>query len=154
MNVAQLSHSITRPTLWEDAIFCCIYMDARASERSTCMICLPICQCPHHPQSCPHEETSSPFEGRLARDNVKPFSRHKRRHSQQQTGGDACACVCVCFFFFSLTSTFQLLGQAVITRVSSLLLPGSCLPFLSRIRFSNPTARRFFIECCSLPGIR
>ena len=27
--------------------------------------------------------------------------------------------------------------------------PGSCLPFLSRIGFSNPTARRFFIEFCS-----
>ena len=31
--------------------------------------------------------------------------------------------------------------------MSSLLPPGSCLPFLSRIVFSNPTARRFFIEC-------
>ena len=25
--------------------------------------------------------------------------------------------------------------------------PGSCLHFISRIGFSNPTARRFFIEC-------
>ena len=25
--------------------------------------------------------------------------------------------------------------------------PGSCLPFLSRIGSSNPTARRFFIQC-------
>ena len=25
---------------------------------------------------------------------------------------------------------------------------GSCLHFLSRIGFINPTARRFFIECC------
>ena len=28
------------------------------------------------------------------------------------------------------------------------LSPGSCLQFLSRIGSSNPTARRFFIECC------
>ena len=34
------------------------------------------------------------------------------------------------------------------SQVSSLLSPGSCLQFLSRIGFSNPTARRFFIECC------
>ena len=28
--------------------------------------------------------------------------------------------------------------------------PGSCLQFLSRIGFGNPSARRFFIECCEL----
>ena len=28
--------------------------------------------------------------------------------------------------------------------------PGSCLQFVSRIGFSNPTDRRFFIECCKL----
>ena len=47
------------------------------------------------------------------------------------------------FFFFSHTFTFQLLDKPW-SQVSSLLPPGSCLQFLSRIRFSNPTARRFF----------
>ena len=51
------------------------------------------------------------------------------------------------FFFFSQTFTFQLLDKPW-SQVSSLLLPGSCLQFLSRIGFSNPTARRLFIECC------
>ena len=53
------------------------------------------------------------------------------------------------FFFFFLT---LLLSSFWTSRgwsqVSSLLPPGSCLQFLSRIGFSNPTARRFFIECC------
>ena len=56
-------------------------------------------------------------------------------------------------FFFSLffahTFTFQLLDK-LWSQVSSLLLPGSCLQFLSRIGFSNPTARRLYIECCLL----
>ena len=50
------------------------------------------------------------------------------------------------FFFFSRTSTFQLLDKPG-SQVLSLLPPGSCLQFLSRIGFSNPTARRFFMEC-------
>ena len=50
-------------------------------------------------------------------------------------------------FFFSHTFTFQLLDKPW-SQVSSLLPPGCCLQFLSRIGFSNPTARRFFIECC------
>ena len=49
-------------------------------------------------------------------------------------------------FFFLHTSTFQLLDKPW-SQVSSLLPPGSYLQFLSRIGFSNPTARRFFIEC-------
>ena len=49
-------------------------------------------------------------------------------------------------FFFSHTSTFQLLDKPW-SQVSSLLPPGSCLQFLSRIGFSNPAVRRFFIEC-------
>ena len=49
------------------------------------------------------------------------------------------------FFSFSHTSTFQLLDKPW-SRVASLLLPGSCV--LSLIGFNNPTARRFFIECC------
>ena len=48
------------------------------------------------------------------------------------------------FFFFN-TSTFQLLDKPW-SQVSSLLPPGSCLQCLSRIGFSNPTARRFFID--------
>ena len=49
------------------------------------------------------------------------------------------------FFFpssFLHTSTFQLLDKPW-SQVSSLLPPCSCLQFLSRIGFSNPTARRF-----------
>ena len=53
------------------------------------------------------------------------------------------------FFFFSDTSTFQLLDKPW-SQVSSLLSPGSYLQCLSRIGFSNPSARRFFIECCLL----
>ena len=49
-------------------------------------------------------------------------------------------------FFFSHTCTFQLLDKPR-SQVSSLLPPGSCLQFLSRMGFSNPTARRCFIEC-------
>ena len=61
----------------------------------------------------------------------------------------------VCFylppppFFYFHTSTFQLLDGPW-PQVPSLLPPGFCLQFLSRIGFSNPTARRFFIECCQL----
>ena len=51
------------------------------------------------------------------------------------------------FFFVSSHFTFQLLGKPW-SQVSSLLPPGSCLQFLSRMGFSNPTARRFSIECC------
>ena len=48
------------------------------------------------------------------------------------------------FWFFSHTFTFQRLDKPW-SQVSSLLPPGSCLQFfLSRIGFSNPTARRFF----------
>ena len=50
-------------------------------------------------------------------------------------------------FFHKHLSTFQLLDKPW-SQVSPLLLPGSCLQFLSRIGFGNPTARRFFIECC------
>ena len=54
------------------------------------------------------------------------------------------------FFFFFFSSShfyFQLLDKPW-SQVLSLLPPGSCLQFLSRIGFSNPTARRFFMECC------
>ena len=50
------------------------------------------------------------------------------------------------FSSFSHTSTFQLPDKPW-SQVLSPLPPGSCLQFLSRIGFSNPTARRFFIEC-------
>ena len=44
-------------------------------------------------------------------------------------------------YIFGLTSTFQLLDK-LLSQVSSLLPPGACLQFLSRIGFSIPTARR------------
>ena len=47
------------------------------------------------------------------------------------------------FIFFSHTFTFQLLDMPW-SQVSSLLPPGSCLQFLLRIGFSNPTARPLF----------
>ena len=55
---------------------------------------------------------------------------------------------CVCDFFH--TSTFQLLGKSRGHRSRPFFPPGSCFKFLSRIGFSNPTARRFLIECCQL----
>ena len=57
------------------------------------------------------------------------------------------------FFLFSHTSTSQLQDKPW-SQVSSILPPGSFLYFLSRIGFSNPTARRFSIECCSLTLLR
>ena len=51
------------------------------------------------------------------------------------------------FFFFFSHFTFQLLDKPW-SQVSSLLPPGACLQFLSRLLtgFSNPAARRFFIS--------
>ena len=53
-------------------------------------------------------------------------------------------------FFFFAHFYFPGSGQKPWSQVSFLLPPGSCLQFLSRIGFSSPTARRFFIECCKL----
>ena len=53
----------------------------------------------------------------------------------------------VYLLFLFHTSTFQLLNKPW-SQVSSLLSPGSCLQFLSRVGFSNHTARRFLIEWC------
>ena len=54
------------------------------------------------------------------------------------------------YFFIFYSCTFQRLDKPW-SRVSSLSSPpGSCLQFLSRIGFGNPTARRFFIKCCQL----
>ena len=53
----------------------------------------------------------------------------------------------ILYFIFFHSSTFQLLDRPW-SQVSSLLPPGSCLQFLSRIGLSNPTARRFCIEFC------
>ena len=60
------------------------------------------------------------------------------------------SCLVLAAIFFSAHFYFpasSYSGQAVVTGVvpSS---PGSCLQLLPRIGFSNPTARRFFIECC------
>ena len=78
------------------------------------------------------------------------------KHNVQKRCDDGCSCAFVAclnkgcqFLFFSHTSTFQLLDKPW-PQVSSILPPGSCLQFLSRIGFSNPTARRFSIECCQL----
>ena len=46
------------------------------------------------------------------------------------------------YIYFGLTFTFQLLDK-LWSQVSSLLPPGTCLQFLTRIGFSIPTARRF-----------
>ena len=51
------------------------------------------------------------------------------------------------FFFFSAHFYFPASGQAVVTGVIP-SPPRFCLQLLSRIGFSNPTARRLFIECC------
>ena len=50
--------------------------------------------------------------------------------------------VVVVVVVFCLTVAFQLLDK-LWSQVSSLLPPGTCLQFLSRIGFSIPTARRF-----------
>ena len=50
-------------------------------------------------------------------------------------------------FFAHLYFPAELLLDKPWSQVSSLLPAGSCLQFLSRIGFSNPTARRIFIEC-------
>ena len=62
------------------------------------------------------------------------------------SSGPAVGVVLCSDLFFFQTCTFQLLDKPW-SQVSSLLPPGFCLQFLSRIGFSNPTARRFFIEC-------
>ena len=59
---------------------------------------------------------------------------------------DYCGVFFYFFIFFFSHITFQLLDKPW-SQVSSLLPPGSCLEILSRIGF-NPTARRFYIECC------
>ena len=52
-------------------------------------------------------------------------------------------------FYFPHTVTFQLLDKPWSQDlVSPFLPPGSCLQSLSRTGFSNPNARRFFVECC------
>ena len=53
--------------------------------------------------------------------------------------------------FFWRAFTFQLLVKSRGHGCRPFLPPSdSCLQFLSRIGFSNPTARRFFVECCYL----
>ena len=52
------------------------------------------------------------------------------------------------YIYFSFTLLLSNFWTKPWSQVSSLLHPGSCLQFSSRIGFSNPTARRFFIECC------
>ena len=59
----------------------------------------------------------------------------------QQAVARIVACAHDFFILFFAHFYFPASGQAVVT-VSSLLPPGSCLQFLSRIGFSNPTARQ------------
>ena len=54
------------------------------------------------------------------------------------------------FLLFLHTLLFSFWISHAWSHVSSLLPPGACLQFLSRIGSSNLTARRFFIECCQL----
>ena len=54
------------------------------------------------------------------------------------------------FFFFFHTHLLCSFGTSRGHRCRPFSPPGSCLQFLSRIGFSNPTACRFFIECCLL----
>ena len=56
-------------------------------------------------------------------------------------------------YIFPHTTTFQLLDKPW-SQVSSLLPPGSCLNFSSRIGISDPTARRFDIKCGELTRSR
>ena len=53
------------------------------------------------------------------------------------------------FSFFFAHFYFPASGQAVVTGVAP-FPPGSCVQLLSRMGFSTPTARRFFIECRKL----
>ena len=54
------------------------------------------------------------------------------------------------FFCFVFTITFQLLDK-LWSQVSSLLPPGTCLQFLSRVRrVQHSHCSPIFIECCSL----
>ena len=69
------------------------------------------------------------------------LSLHLRTHS----GAPTSLVFFFSFFFFLHTSTLQVLDKPW-SQVSPLPPPGSCLQFLSRIGFSNPTARRYFIE--------
>ena len=65
-------------------------------------------------------------------------------------GPDWHKCFLLTFFFFYPHFYFPASRQAVVTGVVRSSPPGSCLQFLSHIGFSNPTARRFFSECCCL----
>ena len=61
--------------------------------------------------------------------------------------GTYCTYVVTSLFFTLLLSSFWISRGH---RCRPFSPPGSCLQFLSRTEFSNPTARRFFIECCEL----
>ena len=54
----------------------------------------------------------------------------------------------VFFFFFFLTLLLSSFWTSRGHRCRPFLPPGSYLQFLSRIGFSSPAARRFFIERC------
>ena len=82
-----------------------------------------------------------------------PWNENFQRRPGEGTQTTTAALPMLCFsFLFSHTSTFQLLDKPW-SQVPSLLPPGSCLQFLSRIGFSNPAARRFFIECAYVTNV-
>ena len=73
----------------------------------------------------------------------------ERRHQITTAVGFACYCCSAGYFFFSLlTLLLSSFWTSRGHRCRPFSPPGFCLQFLSRIGFSNPTARRFFIEGC------
>ena len=85
-------------------------------------------------------------DGKRVRDTRPNMDHGQRRLTRSSPGKNDARYVF--FSSFSHTScSFHLLDKPW-SQVSSLLPPGSCLQLLSRIGFSNLTARGFFMECC------
>ena len=86
--------------------------------------------------------------------NPSPFKRQRMHHTVKVSALQPAQLVVhvvykylsTFFFFFCKHIYFPASEQAVVT----LLPPGSCLQFFSRIRFSNLIAHQFFIECLLL----
>ena len=86
-------------------------------------------------------------------ENADFFSRQKTVVENEGTysGGEEGLLLVFFSFLFFTHIYFPASGQAVVTGVdpcSPILSRGSCLQFLWHIGFNNPTARRFFIDCC------
>ena len=93
------------------------------------------------------DDRAKPYSSDLAHARTSTISTAAASATAKAALDDSVKCVFFSSLLFSHTSTFQHLDKPW-SQVSSLLPPGSCLQFLSRIGFSNPTARRFFVECC------